>query len=159
MYDCIRSYHICCQINRPYPTQHHVHMPLCVMWVQVSAQIWQPSREHMTKCILSPGARLCRGDRSFTSKQTHWHLALISREQEAVKLMEEKQKYGSSSRRPWCSKKESRLKKENAKVDEDRTDRQASHKASDPPIPECRFILNAVRTAGPSLKDTHINKG
>lgn len=32
-------------------------------------------------------------------------------------------------------------------------DRQVSQTASDLPIPECRFILNAVNTAGPSLKN------
>lgn len=34
-----------------------------------------------------------------------------------------------------------------------RTDRQASHKASDLPIPGWRLILNAVNTAGTSLRD------
>lgn len=32
-------------------------------------------------------------------------------------------------------------------------DRQASQTACDLPIPECRLILNAVSTAGPSLKN------
>ena len=44
------------------------------------------------------------------------------------------------------------MKREKAEDEDERTDRQASHKASDLPVPECRFILNAVSTAGPSLK-------
>lgn len=44
------------------------------------------------------------------------------------------------------------MKREQAGDDDEMTDRQASHKASDLPVPECRFILNAVNTAGPSLK-------
>lgn len=44
------------------------------------------------------------------------------------------------------------MKKEKAEDYDGRTDRQASHKASDLPVPERRFILNAVNTAGPSLK-------
>lgn len=45
-----------------------------------------------------------------------------------------------------------RVKKKKEEDYDERADRQASHKASDLPVPECRFILNAVNTAGPSLK-------
>lgn len=51
------------------------------------------------------------------------------------------------------------MKREIAEGDGERTDRQASHKASDLPVPGCRFILNAVNTAGPSLKDRQTDTG
>lgn len=39
-----------------------------------------------------------------------------------------------------------------------RTDRWASHTASDLPVPGCRCILKAVKTAGPTLRRTETHR-
>lgn len=46
------------------------------------------------------------------------------------------------------------MKREQAAKYDGMRDRRVSHTASDLPVPGCRCILNAVKTAGPTLKRT-----
>lgn len=51
------------------------------------------------------------------------------------------------------------MKREQAAKYDEMTDRWVSHTASDLPVPGYRCILNAVKTAGPTLKRTETNTG
>lgn len=112
-------------------------------WKQNTAHFTTSSQDHH----IWPEAKM------EADRQTHiWALSRTSRKQGLI----HSQHRSRDTVNYWAELDTTAERADELRTEEDedeRTDRQASHKASDLPVPECRFILNAVSTAGPSSKN------
>lgn len=119
-------------------TQYYVCMPHYSLWIHASVLIWHSSHEHKAHLISRSRALQIQPEAKTDAKKADRHTGF------GTELLGRVQR---DERGNGWKEQEQMMMMIKGMV------RQASQTGSVLPIPECRFILNAVNTAGPSLKN------